>query len=187
MLGGHVADQLLQDHRLAHTGPAEQARLAALRVGLQQVDHFDARFQHLGGGAQFLVPGRRAVDGVALISLNGALAVDGLADHIKQAAQGLGPHRHADGLTRILHRSAPCQPVGGVHGHRPHQVLTQVQGHFQHQPLAVAAVDLQSVVDLWQVLVLKGHVHHGTHDLRNFAFFHSFSLKRITAKTPRQV
>jgi hypothetical protein len=42
VLGGDVADQLLNQHGLAHAGAAEEADLAALLVGGEQVDDLDA-------------------------------------------------------------------------------------------------------------------------------------------------
>ena len=47
VLLGQVVDQLLDEHRLAHARAAEQADLAALGVGRQQVDHLDAGLEHL--------------------------------------------------------------------------------------------------------------------------------------------
>ena len=38
---GHVVDQLHDEHGLAHAGAAEEADLAALHVGGQQVHHLD--------------------------------------------------------------------------------------------------------------------------------------------------
>ena len=46
VVGGHPVDHLLDEHGLAHTGPAEQADLAALHVGLEEVDHLDAGLEH---------------------------------------------------------------------------------------------------------------------------------------------
>src|SRR3546814_6941782 len=38
---GDVVDQFLDQHGLAHAGTAEQADLAAARIGGEQVDHLD--------------------------------------------------------------------------------------------------------------------------------------------------
>ena len=43
---GHAVDHLLDEHGLAHTRAAEEADLAALDVGLEQVDHLDAGLEH---------------------------------------------------------------------------------------------------------------------------------------------
>src|SRR6185436_18612608 len=47
VLLGDVVDQLHDDHGLAHSGTAEQAHLAALRVGSEQVYDLDARLEDL--------------------------------------------------------------------------------------------------------------------------------------------
>ena len=46
VLLGLPADHLLDDHGLAHARAAEHADLAALHVGLEQVDHLDAGLEH---------------------------------------------------------------------------------------------------------------------------------------------
>jgi hypothetical protein len=47
---GDVVDQLLDQHRLADAGAAEEADLAALGVGREQVDDLDAGDEDLGLG-----------------------------------------------------------------------------------------------------------------------------------------
>ena len=49
VLGGDVVDELLHDDGLADAGAAEQADLAALHVGREQVDDLDARLEELVG------------------------------------------------------------------------------------------------------------------------------------------
>ena len=74
VLLGDVADQLLDDDRLAHAGAAEDADLAALGERRDQVDDLEARLEDLGRGGLLLERGRRAVDRVALLGLDRALA-----------------------------------------------------------------------------------------------------------------
>jgi hypothetical protein len=47
VLLGDVVDQLHDDDGLAHAGAAEEADLAALQKGLDQVDDLDAGLEHL--------------------------------------------------------------------------------------------------------------------------------------------
>jgi hypothetical protein len=47
---GDVANQLLDDDRLAHAGAPEHAGLATFGEGGDQVDDFDAGFEHFGFG-----------------------------------------------------------------------------------------------------------------------------------------
>ena len=84
MLHGHIMDQLLDQHSFAHASTAEQADLAALRIGLQQIDHLDAGFQHLGHGLLLGKAGGLAVDlPLGGVGGQGLLAVDGLPQHIE--------------------------------------------------------------------------------------------------------
>src|SRR5690625_2951734 len=75
VLGG-VVNALVDEHRLAHAGPTEQAGLAPPLDGGQQIDGLDAGFQHLPlRGA--LGKGRgRAMNGAAL-ALDGRAVIDG--------------------------------------------------------------------------------------------------------------
>ena len=93
---GDVVDQLLDQHRLAHAGAAEQADLAALQVGAQQIDDLDAGHQDFGGGRLILEGRGVAVNRVALAGVDRALLVDRLADDVHDAAQRLRPDRHGD-------------------------------------------------------------------------------------------
>ncbi len=58
VLGGDVADQLLDEDRLADAGAAEEADLAALGVGREQVHDLDAGLEDLGLGLLVLELGR---------------------------------------------------------------------------------------------------------------------------------
>ena len=60
---GHVVDQLHDQHGLADAGAAEQADLAALGVGRQQIDDLDAGDQDFGFGRLIGVERRILVDG----------------------------------------------------------------------------------------------------------------------------
>ena len=64
VLGGDVADQLLDEHGLAHAGTAEEADLAALDVRREQVDDLDAGLEDLDGRLE-LLEARRAAGGSA--------------------------------------------------------------------------------------------------------------------------
>ena len=59
---GDVVDQLLDEHGLADAGAAEQADLAALGVGREQVDDLDAGDQDLRLGRLLGEGRRRLVD-----------------------------------------------------------------------------------------------------------------------------
>src|SRR5207247_108047 len=100
VLLGDVVDQLLDEHRLADAGAAEQARLAALRVRLEQVDDLDARLEHLDLRRLLVERRRRPVARIRLLGVDGGrlarleLDVDDRPDDL-------------DDLPRA-HASAPC-------------------------------------------------------------------------------
>src|SRR5215204_7450570 len=79
-----VVDQLLDDHRLADAGAAEQADLAALRVGREQVDDLDAGLEHLRGRRELLDRRSVAVDRPALdVGVELVALVDRLAQQVE--------------------------------------------------------------------------------------------------------
>ena len=65
VLGGDVADELHDDDGLADAGAAEEADLAALGVGRDEVDDLEARLEDLGARVLVLEGGRVAVYGRA--------------------------------------------------------------------------------------------------------------------------
>ena len=62
VLGGDPLDHLLDEHGLAHAGAAEEADLAALHVGLEQVDDLDAGLEHQRLRLELVERRRVAVD-----------------------------------------------------------------------------------------------------------------------------
>jgi len=76
---GDVVDELLDEHRLADTGTAEEADLAATRVRREQVDDLDARLEHLRRGRLLDELGRVGVDRLLLLGVDRSPVVDRLA------------------------------------------------------------------------------------------------------------
>ena len=160
-----VVDQLLDQHRLADAGAAEQANLAALQVGGEQIDHLDARDQDLRRRRLVLEARRLAMDRVALLARHRPALVHRFADHVHDPPERLRPHRHGDRAARVGHFLAAHQPVGAVHGDAAHRALAQFLRHFQHQG-AVAHLGVQRVLDERQ-LAFELHVDHGAEHLRH--------------------
>ena len=75
---GDVVDQLHDDHGLADAGAAEQADLAALGIGREQVDDLDAGDEDrglgrlVGIGRRLLMDGARSLCGIAPASSTGS-------------------------------------------------------------------------------------------------------------------
>ena len=150
VLLGDVADQLLDDDRLADAGAAEDADLAALGEGGDEVDDLDAGLEHLGRGGLVLEAGRLAVDAVVGLGLDLALAVDGVAKHVEDAAEGRRTDGDGDGAAGVDRLGAACQAVGGGHRDAAHPVVAEVLLDLADERLALAQ-DLDRVEDRRQL------------------------------------
>ena len=85
--------------------------------------------------------GAGAVDRPALGLVEAVLeVVDGLAQHVDEAAERGRADRHGDRGAGVDDLGAARQAVGGVHGHGPHLVVAEVLLHLGDQldRLAVA-------------------------------------------------
>ena len=157
----------MDEHGLADAGAAEQADLAALGIGREEVDDLDAgdedfRFRRLVD--EF---GRRLVDAALRLGLDRARFIDRLADDVHDAAERLIADRHGDRSAGIDDFLAAHQAFGRVHGDGAHRVLAEMLRHFEHQAVA-AIVGLERIQDLRQIAV-ELHVDDGAHDLADAA------------------
>ena len=158
-----VVDQLHDQHGLADAGAAEQADLAALGVGREQIDDLDAGDENFGFGRLLGVGRRVLVDGAARLGIDRAGLVDRLADDVDDAAEHLVADRHRDRRAGVGALLAAHQTLGGVHRDGADGVLAEMLRDFEHQ--AVAAVrGLERVQDRRQV-ILELHVDDGADDL----------------------
>ena len=146
VLLSEIVNQLLDDHGLAHPGPAEQAHLAALGVRGQQIDDFDPGLEHLRGRGHGLDLRGIPMDGPALhIARQRGAEIDRLAQQIEDPAERVPTDRHGDGATGVDHFGPPGEPVGDVHDHGPDPVVTEVLLHLAHQVLVLLGGDVESL------------------------------------------
>ena len=152
VLLGEVVDQLLDDHGLADAGAAEQADLAALGVGREQVDDLDAGLEHLGGRREVLDGRGGAVDRPALLDLDRLALVDHVAEHVEDAAERDVADRHGDRAARVDDLHAAREAVGHVERDRADAVVAEVLLHLADERAAVVgALDRDRVVDLGEL------------------------------------
>jgi hypothetical protein len=111
---------------LADAGAAEQADLAALGVGREQVDDLDARLEHLGGRGEVLDVRGVAVDRPALVGDDGLAEVDRLAEEVEDAPEGALADRDLDRRAGVDDLHAAAQAVGAVHGDRADALVAEV-------------------------------------------------------------
>lgn len=109
---GDVVDELLNQDRLADTGTAEEANLAATSVRGEEVDDLDARLEDLGRGRLVDVRGGVGVDGEGLDGLDRATLVDGLTDNVDDAAEAAGADGDLDGRARVDDLLATDETLG---------------------------------------------------------------------------
>ena len=169
MLGGNVVDQLLDEHRLAHACAAEQADLAALGIGRQKVDDFDAGLKHIHHRPLVLKGGGLPVDGPGLAGPDRPLLIDGLSQDVEHPAQYALAHGNGDGRSggRDLH--APAQALAGREHDAAHGISPHMLGHFHHLAFS-SQLYLQGFLELRERAVRKGHIHHRSHDLYDGSF-----------------
>src|SRR5437867_1558854 len=176
----NVVDELLDQDRLPDPGSAEQARLAALRVRIQEVDDLDPRLEHLDLRRLVLEWGRRAMDRVRLLRLDRGALVHRFADHVEDPAERLRPDRDRDGRAGVVHGHPAPETVGRGHGDRPHLALAQVLRHLEGELLRIRkdvlvldALDEERVVDARQLARLELHVDDRPDDLHDLPRAHA--------------
>ena len=160
---GDVVDQLLNQHGLADAGAAEQADLAALGVGREQVDDLDAGDENFSFGGLVGVGRRFLVDGAQAFRLDRAGFVDRLADHVHDAAERAVADRNRDRLAGVGHFLAAHQTFGDVHRDGAHGGFAEMLRNFEHE--AVAAVLGFQRVENGRQMALELHVDDGADDL----------------------
>ena len=183
VLRGDVVDEFLDDDGFADARAAEEAGLAALEEGLDEVDDLHAGLEHLLAG-RLLVEGRRlAVNGHALGGLDRAELVDRLADHVEHAAQRFAAHGHGDRAAEVDGIHAAHHAFGRFHGHAAHAPLAQVLLHLKDD--VDGRGNVEAVADYAQRLIderhpglVELHVDGGAGDLNYFAdvFCHKFPV-----------
>ncbi len=130
VLRGDVADQFLDQHRLAHAGAAEQPDLAAALIRRQQIDDLDAGLEDLLLGLLLVERRGGPVDRQPLGGLGIALLVDRLAEQVEDAAEARLTHRHRDRAAGVMRLHAAHQAVGRAHGDAADDVVAHVQRGF---------------------------------------------------------
>ena len=108
----NVADQFLDDDRLAHAGAAVCANLAAFGERRDEVEHFDARLENFHGRVLVVESGRIAVDGPVLACLDCAQSVQGSSGDVEKPAQGFWPDGNQDLVSGVDYLVAASQTVG---------------------------------------------------------------------------
>merc|ERR1712112_817542 len=105
---GNVVNQLHDKHSLADSGATEETNFTSLTVGGEQIDDLDTGDEDFLLDGHLVEVGSLGVDGLALVSGDGAPLVDRVSDHVDDATKGLLTHGDGDWETLILDNIAPC-------------------------------------------------------------------------------
>src|SRR5207247_9473826 len=136
VLGGDVVDELEHVHRLADARTAEEADLAALREGADEVDHLDARLEQLRRRRELVELGRDLVNRATLVRLDRPDPVDWPAEHVHDAPEGALAHRDRDRLPGRLHLHAAAQAVRRAGRDATHPALARMPRDPDGRPLS---------------------------------------------------
>ena len=73
------------------------------------------------------------MDGLPLVGGDGSPLVNGIADHVDDAAEGLGTHGDHDGRAGVVDDLSTDQTLGTVHGDGTHGVLSEMLGNLERE------------------------------------------------------
>ena len=154
----HALDHLLDKDGLADARATEEADLAALDVGGQQVDDLDAGLEHLGAGLELIEGRGLTVDRPALGDLEGLalFEVEHIAGHVEDVALGHVTDGNGDGGTRVGDGGAAHEAVRGLERDRAHEVVAEVLGDLEGHREARLALTLAGEVNLDGQRVVQG-------------------------------
>jgi hypothetical protein len=160
------ADHLLDDHRLPHAGAAEHPNLAALHVGLEQVDDLDPGLEHLLLWLEVLERRRIAVDRPPVGGLDArGFGIQRLTEHVVYVPENALADGHGDRAARVRDRCSADEPVGRPERDRAHDSVADVLRDLARDRLGLVAerhVDGERGVDLWEPVRGELDVYHRT-------------------------
>ena len=180
MLRRNIADQLLNEHRLADTCTSEQSDLTTLCIRGKQVNDLDAGLEHFYDRALLLEARRLSVDTPVLLLLQLLTAVDRIAEHVEQSSQRLLSYRNFDTASGSRYFHILMQPFTGSQHNTAHHIITDVLRHFHHAALPVVG-HFQCILDVGQITVCKFHINDRTRYLNDFSFLHNPKLLLCSA------
>ena len=172
VLHGYVVDELLNEHRLAHAGAAEEADLAAFQVRLHEIDDLDAGLEHFQSGGLIFERRSGAVNLIALLGFHGAEAVNRLAENIQHPAQSFAADGNGNSLAEIFGLHSADEAFGGLHRDAADTAFAEMLLHFADEVDGVRRIeafagDAHGVVDGGQVVFGEFDVDDWADDLND--------------------
>ena len=133
MLLCHVADQLLDHHRLADARATEDADLSTLLEWADEVNHLDAGFKELGLRGEIVEWWGRAMDWQLRVRLHITRLVDRLSEHIEDAAERSCANGDRDWRAEIGCLCTTCKTVRRGHCNGANAIVAKMLLHLDHE------------------------------------------------------
>ncbi len=165
MLVGDVADQLIDDNGLAHTGATKHAHFPTSWEGGEQIERLDARFEQLDVDRLLSETWRRAVDRGIVAALDGAEAVDWLAQDVHNTTEHRLVGRYGDRLSRVVSQEPAPQPFGGAHGDAADRLVAKLLLYLGDHAPAFRQGDANGLIDGRRGVLRKANVDHRANNL----------------------
>src|SRR5204862_771901 len=142
-----------------------------------EVDHLNARLEHLQLGRLIFERRRRAVNRITQFCVHGTHLVDGFADHVEHAPQRLLAHRHHHRLAQAGGGHAAHQALGGLQRDGADAAFADVLLRFTDDidggwDVESPAGDANGRVDERNAALGEFHVDCRSRDLYYLAFYH---------------
>ena len=134
---GDVVDEFHHVHGFAHTRTAEQSDLTAFGERANQVNHFDAGLEQFLRRAEFVIRRCFAVDRCSLCLVNWTALVDGVTQHVHDAAQRSFTDWHSNRSTGVGHHQTAAQAVRRAQSNGTDDAVTELLLHFKRERSAL--------------------------------------------------
>ena len=170
-----VVDELEHRHRLADARTAEQADLATLRERHQEVDDLDAGLEEILTARLLVIRRRRSMNRPVFLRFDRTPLILRIAEHVHDAPERTFADRYGDRLARRVDCQPALQAFGHTHRDGPHDAVAELLLHLERQ---VDVLELESLVDLRNLLARKFHVDDRADDLDDFTGRHSLVPRR---------
>ena len=167
MLGSDVADQLLNQYGLTHSGTAEEADLSALLIWAEQVNHLDTRLQNLRLRGLVCECRCLPVYRIPLHIVRHGFIIDRLPQYIKDSSQSHLTYRNRNGTSGSHSLRSPHETIGWTHGDAAHHIISKMLGNLSNQ-LASFMGNLNRIIDLGENPLAELDIKDGTDNLGNF-------------------
>ena len=180
VLLGDVVDEFHHVDGLAHAGTAEEADLTALGERADQVDNLDAGFEQIDGRGEFVELRGFTMDFATFFGADFTAIVDRAAEHVHDAAEGLGTDGHGDAAAGALDLHAALEAFRRAHGNGTDNAVAKLLLHFEGQAtfgqgIAFILFEDESFVNLRHRVAGELNVHHSADNLNDLSDTHGYS------------